>query len=145
MKNKSIKISNPAEVLPVVKRYRNCQVEYFLAISLNSTGDLIKLHMITKGILNRTVVHPREVFIPILKDHAASAIIVHNHPSGHTDPSGEDDKITDRLHIVGEILGIPVLDHVIISKNGYYSYQENRKMDINIDYAKAVAEYSKPE
>jgi len=95
------------------------------------------VHHITKGILNRTIVHPRECFLPAIKDYSAAVLFVHNHPSGNAQPSEEDDVVTTRLCITGKIIGIDVLDHIIISRFGsYYSYrQEGRIKSVFSDVA----------
>lgn len=136
-----IKIKFPIDVLPVLTKYRSRKQEYFLCISLDGAHNVIKLMEVTKGILNKTLVHPREVFAEPLIDRAESIIIAHNHPSGETEPSSDDDALTKRLIKAGEILGIPILDHIIIAgKNGYYSYAEDSKMGASmtkeIDLAK---------
>ena len=77
------------------------------------------------GLLDRSQVHPREVFADVITDRAASVIFAHNHPSGALEPSNSDLKIQEQLTEAGQILGIKVLDHIIISKKGYYSFQEN--------------------
>jgi len=80
------------------------------------------------GVLNKTIVHAREVFITAIRDNSAAVIVAHNHPSGSLEPSAEDIEISKRLCEAGDILGIAVLDHVIISKSGYYSLCEHGKL-----------------
>jgi DNA repair protein RadC len=77
------------------------------------------------GLVNRTIVHPREVYADPLTDRASSIIVAHNHPSGNVDPSPEDRDITKRLKEAGEILGIPILDHLVFSSESFYSFLEN--------------------
>ena len=118
-------VRTPEDAMVVLKRWTNKRQEHFLAITLDGGHRVIKFHHISKGTLNRTIVHPRECFYPAIKDYAGSIIFAHNHPSGNTGPSGEDDETTDRLLMAGAILGIYVLDHIILSKNGdYYSYRQ---------------------
>jgi DNA repair protein RadC len=93
-------------------------------MTLDGSHQTINVHEITKGLANRTLVHPREVFAPAIEDRAVAIIIAHNHPSGKTDPSGEDLDITKRLVDAGTILGIPVLDHVIVGRENYTSLKE---------------------
>jgi DNA repair protein RadC len=90
---------------------------------------VIRANLISIGLVNRTVVHPREVFYPAIIQNACAIIISHNHPSGRLDPSMEDRDITDRLRQAAEVLGIALLDHVIISKDGYYSFVEHGLLD----------------
>jgi DNA repair protein RadC len=96
-----------------------------LLLTLNSAHAVIKRHVVTKGLVNRTIVHPREVFYHAIKDFASSLVVVHNHPSGDTTPSGEDDEITYRLLECAEILGFHLLDHLIIAKCGFFSYKRS--------------------
>jgi DNA repair protein RadC len=77
------------------------------------------------GLLDKSQVHPREVFADVITDRAAAVIFAHNHPSGESKPSNSDLKIHEQLTEAGKILGIKVLDHLIVFKKGYYSFQEN--------------------
>jgi DNA repair protein RadC len=81
--------------------------------------------MASQGTLTASLVHPREVFRPALREAAAAVILVHNHPSGDPTPSREDREVTERLVRVGEILGVPVLDHVVVAERGYVSLRED--------------------
>ncbi len=95
--------------------------EVFLALLLDSKNRLIKEVRISEGSLNASIVHPREVFVPVLKESAAALLFVHNHPSGDPTPSREDIEITQRLKQVGDLMGVRVLDHVIIGNGNYVS------------------------
>ncbi len=121
----TVKITEAKDVLPLISRITNKQQEYFICISLNGANEVIKNRTVTVGLLDRSQVHPREVFADVITDRAASVIFAHNHPSGALEPSNSDLKIHDQLTEAGRILGIKVLDHIIISKKGYYSFQEN--------------------
>jgi DNA repair protein RadC len=122
-------IKSPECVLPLLRRWQNRRQENFLAITLNGSHHVIKIHHITKGLANRTIVHPRECFYHTIKDYAVSVIFVHNHPSGSAISSPEDDEITERLCMSAEILGINMLDHIIITpKNGLYSYRREGRL-----------------
>ena len=98
--------------------------EVFMVLLLNSANLLLRDYRISEGTLNASLVHPREVFQPAISDLAASIILLHNHPSGETQPSLEDRNITRRLVEAGKLLDIPVLDHIIIGSTGYYSFKE---------------------
>lgn len=80
--------------------------------------------VVSQGTLTASLVHPREVFRPALREAAAAVVLVHNHPSGDPTPSREDREITTRLAAAGELLGIPVLDHVVVAERGYASLRE---------------------
>jgi DNA repair protein RadC len=118
------RIRLPADVLPLLERFADRNQEHFLALSLNGAHEIIRVRTVSVGLVNRTMVHPREVFAGALTDRAAAVILAHNHPSGSLQPSAEDDEITRRLVSAGSTLGIPVLDHVIFGATGYYSYLE---------------------
>jgi len=124
-----IQIRNPQDIIAVAHRWQKRRQENFLVITLDGSHTVLKLHHVTKGLLNRTIVHPRECFYYAIKDYCAAVAFVHNHPSGKPYPSSEDDEITDRLCKSGKILGIHVLDHVIITpKNDYFSYRKYGKL-----------------
>jgi DNA repair protein RadC len=91
---------------------------------LNGRHRLLRQEMISQGTLTASLVHPREVFRPALKEAAAALILVHNHPSGDPTPSPEDRQVTERLARAGEILGVRVLDHVVVAERGYCSLRE---------------------
>ena len=121
--NEGLRISGPEEVLclPDVDAIRHRQQEHFLAITLNGAGEVIRARTLTVGLLNASQVHPREAFADAITDRAAAVVFVHNHPSGSLEPSGQDMAITRQLVDAGELLGIQVLDHLIISRKGHRS------------------------
>ena len=102
--------------------------ESFYILIMDNKHRTIKIQCISQGILNKSLVHPREVFAPAIQLRAAAIILIHNHPSGDPTPSTADINITRRLAQVGELVGISVLDHVIIGKNGYYSFVDEDRM-----------------
>jgi len=95
-----------------------------VCLSLDSGGRLISQRVITIGLLDTALAHPREVFAGSLTDRAASVIVAHNHPSGICEPSSEDIKTTQQLMAAGVLLGIPLQDHYIVTKTGYFSFRE---------------------
>lgn len=99
--------------------------EHFMILHLDTKNRIIKDEIISIGTLNASIVHPREVFKSAIKESANSIILVHNHPSGDSEPSLEDREITEKLMDAGELLNIKVLDHVIIGKDNYHSFKEN--------------------
>lgn len=92
----------------------DCPQEQFWVVTLNTKNKVIGLHHITTGVLDASVVHPREVFRAALLDSAARIILVHNHPSGELTPSRQDLDVTQRLEVCGELLGVNVLDHIVL-------------------------------
>lgn len=99
--------------------------EKFYAYFLDSRSSLIKRELISIGTVDTSLVHPREVFEPAIKLSAVSVIVAHNHPSGNFNPSDADIEITDVLKDCGELLGVKLLDHIIVSKEGFFSFREN--------------------
>ncbi|MCX5717712.1 MAG: DNA repair protein RadC [Nitrospirae bacterium] len=118
-----IKIKNVDDVLRLTEELKDKRQEYFLSLTLDGASNLIQKRTVFIGTLNHSIVHPREVFADAISDRAAGIIFVHNHPSGNVEPSKEDIAITQRLMEVGKIVGIEVIDHIIIGKNGYFSFQ----------------------
>lgn len=100
-------------------------VELFAVLTLDGAHQIIDLHVITRGSVNRTMVHPRDVFRAAITDNAVAVIVAHNHPSGNVTPSPEDTDITARLRRAGDSVGIPVLDHIVVSRYDYYSFAEH--------------------
>ncbi len=121
-------IQSPEDVLPLVSHLMTRQQEHFICITLSGANEVIKNRVVTVGLLNSSQVHPREVFANAITDRAASVIFVHNHPSGSLNPSESDIQITGQLVEAGKILGISVLDHVIISRKGFFSMKEQGYM-----------------
>ncbi|MFA6075888.1 MAG: DNA repair protein RadC [Negativicutes bacterium] len=120
-----VRIIKPVDVMNIVRHYVDRRQEHLLCLSLNGANEVIKCRVVTIGLSDRSLVHPREVFAAPLTDRAAAIIIAHNHPSGQLFPSDEDRLITTRLLQAGKLLGIPVLDHVIFTAKGYYSFKEH--------------------
>ncbi len=119
---KKTKITSPDEIaeifLPIT---RDWKVEKFVLILLDSAGQIMRDVILTEGTLNASLVHPREVFKTALDERAASIILIHNHPSGNPAPSADDLKITEQLKQAGQIMGIPVRDHLILAGQAYTS------------------------
>jgi DNA repair protein RadC len=123
------RIRQPQEIHDLVKHHADRKQERFLCISLNGAHEVLALRIVSIGLVNRTIVHPREVFADPIIDRAAAVIVAHNHPSGHLEPSPEDDEITFRLKAAADILGLNFLDHLIFSESTWYSYRQSGRMD----------------
>lgn len=121
--NKNASIVTSTDILSHLKFIRSKKQEYFVCFSLDSGGRLIKRRVVTIGLLDMSLAHPREVFSGPLKDCAASVIIAHNHPSGVTEPSKQDMQTTQQLIAAGQLLGIRVWDHIIVTKTDYSSFR----------------------
>jgi DNA repair protein RadC len=121
-----VKFNDPAAVAKIyIPILGHLKKESFYVILLDSSLKKILDIEVTRGLLNASLVHAREVFNPAIKHNARGIIVLHNHPSGLLEPSPEDIKITKRLVESGEILDIPVYDHLIVTEGGYYSFKEN--------------------
>lgn len=119
-----IKILNANNIYEFYKFLSEKKQEYFYCVYLNTKNQIIKDKLLFIGTINESLVHPREIFKEAYLLSASSIICVHNHPSGNIQPSKNDIVITKQLKNVGALLGINVLDHIIIGKNGYYSFIE---------------------
>lgn len=105
-------------------RFFAARKECFVALNLNSKNQLIREVLISMGSLSTSVVHPREVFAPAVRDSSAAILFLHNHPSGDPAPSREDRDCTARLCQAGKILGIRCLDHIVLGHDDYYSFAD---------------------
>ena len=114
----------PEDVYRELRDIRGHKKEHFVIFFLDSRNQEIKREVISVGSLNASLVHPREVFEPAVKNLAAQVILAHNHPSGNPEPSEEDLEINKRLVEAGKILGIEVIDHIIITKDSFISFKE---------------------
>jgi len=123
-----IKIRSSKDVLPLLVHWADRKQEHFVCISLNGAHEVIATRVVTIGLVNSTQVHAREVFSDPLMDRACAVVIAHNHPSGNLVPSAEDFKVTRTLKEAGEIIGIKVIDHVIFTTNGSYSFADEGKI-----------------
>jgi len=123
-KDQAEKVTRPEDILPLVAHLRGKRQEHFICIALNGAGEVLGNRVVTIGLLNHSLVHPREVFADAITDRAASVICVHNHPSGSLEPSPQDIAITTQLKEAGSILGIQLVDHIIVTKTGHVSMRE---------------------
>jgi len=127
--DEKIKVISPETIaqryIPILETVKQ---EEFRVIHLDSANQIVADHVITRGSLNASIVHPREVFKRAITDSAAGVIVVHNHPSGNPVPSSEDRVITATLVNAGSIIGIEVVDHIIIAGKKYYSFAEHDEL-----------------
>ncbi len=118
-------IRSPADVQRHFRaQLRDLRRESFHVLLVDGRHRLIRAEEVSIGTLTASLVHPREVFRDAIRSAAAALVLVHNHPSGDPTPSAEDRAVTERLRSAGRLLGIHVLDHVIVSDRGYYSFRE---------------------
>ncbi|GHV95161.1 DNA repair protein RadC [Spirochaetia bacterium] len=123
-----IRIKLPSDIFALVRHYANRKQERFISISLNGAHEVLEIRVVTIGLLNRTIVHPREVFADLIQDRAAAFCVAHNHPSGQLQSSSEDEGITRRLQSAADILGLHFLDHIIFSETSWWSFRQNGKL-----------------
>ena len=123
--NKTNRLVLSEDMLPYLEFIRHKRQEYLLSLSLDSGNRLIARRTVTIGLLDTSLAHPREVFAGPLKDRSARVVIAHNHPSGEAEPSNQDIKTTQQLIAAGQILGVPLYDHLIITAKGHYSFRKN--------------------
>ena len=118
------RIRNPGDIYNVIRHHADRRQERFICISLNGAHEVMATRIVTIGLVNRTIIHPREVFADPILDRASAIAVAHNHPSGSLQPSDEDSEITKRLKIAADILGINLLDHLIFSETSYFSFRQ---------------------
>ena len=118
-------IHSSQQAFQYLKQHFNCCVEEFWLISLSPSLQLIELTLVARGTVNYCSVHPRDVFRHAIHQNAYAIIIAHNHPSGQTEPSVEDIKLTNKLMKISKLLEIPILDHIVFTKMNFFSFKEN--------------------
>ena len=121
----AVHIASPGDGFQYLKKLRYCPTEIFVVVLLNTKNRIMKTVTIAKGSLSSAVTHPREIFAPGVALHAAAILVAHNHPSGDPYPSQEDRNLTRALEEAGNVLGIPLLDHLVIGDDRYYSFKEH--------------------
>ncbi len=117
-------MNEPYAIFEAVRHYGSRQQEHFLCVMLNGAHELIGINVVSIGLVNKTLVHPREIFADPLKERATAVVLAHNHPSGNLEPSEDDISTTARIRRAGALLGIDVLDHIIFSEETYRSLVE---------------------
>ena len=128
IKPEGLKIKFPVDILPLIQHYGDRKQEHFLCISINGANEVMNVRVVTIGLVNKSQIHPREVFADVISERASAIIIAHNHPYGDLKPSDEDIRITKRIKNASTLLGINLLDHIIFNSKGYYSFLENDEL-----------------
>ena len=123
------RVKHPGDIYNLIRHYADRRQERFICLSLNGAHELIAARIVTIGLVNRTIVHPREVFADPILDRASAVAVAHNHPSGNIQPSEEDNDITRRLKAAADVLGLNFLDHLIFSETCYYSFRQEGFID----------------
>lgn len=122
------KITEAKNIYDELQEYKTKKQEYFIVITLDGANHIIEKRVVFIGTLNRSLIHPREIFADALMDRAASIIIAHNHPSGQLEASVEDLHVTQRIKESGKLLGVELLDHIIFTKDGFLSLADIGQM-----------------
>lgn len=122
------KIAFPPDAFPLIRHIADRSQEHFMCISLNGANEVNAVRTVSVGLVNRALVHPREVFADPITDRATAIIVAHNHPSGNLSPSQDDLAITQQLRQAGQTLGIKLLDHIIFNRDNYYSLLEHGQL-----------------
>ncbi|MCA9818509.1 MAG: DNA repair protein RadC [Cyanobacteria bacterium HKST-UBA01] len=115
----------PDDIERFVEPMKFYDTEHFVAFHLDAKNHVIGYHIVSQGTVTASLVHPREVFKAALLANSNSIIVAHNHPAGSLTPSGEDIDVTSTLIKAGELLGVSVVDHIIVSSNGITSLRES--------------------
>jgi DNA repair protein RadC len=125
----SARIKQPADIFTLVRHYADRKQERFISLSLNGAHEVLAVRIVTIGLVNKTIVHPREVFADLIQDRAAAFCVAHNHPSGQVESSPEDNEVTERLQSAARILGLQFVDHIIFSETAWWSFRQNGRLD----------------
>jgi DNA repair protein RadC len=125
IKPEGVKIETPADLIPQIRHYADRKQEHFLCATINGANEVINVRVVSIGLIDRSPVHPREVFADAVTDRACAIIVAHNHPNGSLEPSPSDRDVTRQLKAAGEVIGISLLDHIIFNRSGYFSFLEN--------------------
>lgn len=126
-KSKAKAITTPKDIYQIFHPFlENKKQEYFIVVALNTSNKIIMHEIVAMGTLNQVIIHPREIFKRAIMLCANSIIIIHNHPSGDPEPSNEDITITKKLVEAGKLMDIKVLDHIIIGRDYFYSFQNEK-------------------
>lgn len=128
IKPEGVKIETPADILPLVRHYADRKQEHFLSVTINGANEVLNVRVVSIGLIDRSPMHPREVFADAVADRASGIVVAHNHPAGSLEPSAADSEVTRQLKGAGEFVGIELLDHIIFNRTGYFSFLEEGKL-----------------
>lgn len=134
LKVPEVNVRGPDSVAGLLQQYlKNADREHFVVLMLNAQHEVVGIHTATIGTIDSSLIHPREVFKPAILANAAAIIVAHNHPSGNPTPSMEDRHVTRQLCDAGDLLGIPIIDHVIVGTAppfAFYSFAQAGTMPV---------------
>jgi len=124
-RNPQAMVDSPKDVIPYIKHYAMQNVEHFIAVTVNGAKEILNIRVLCVGSGNMAILKPGEIFSDALQEHASGIILSHNHPGGYPHPSEQDLRTTQHICKAADILGLAVLDHIIITKNSYFSFLEH--------------------
>ncbi|MDR2543296.1 MAG: DNA repair protein RadC [Treponema sp.] len=124
----AVSVRHPSDIFNLVRHYADRKQERFISLSLNGAHEVLAVRVVTIGLVNKTIVHPREVFADLIQDRAAAFCVAHNHPSGKLVCSPEDEEITERLQSAAQLMGIHFMDHIIFTETNWWSFKVNGKL-----------------
>lgn len=122
-------VRQPSDVQALLRHLLDYKQEVVICFSLSGAFEVLAMRTITVGLVGSSQIHPREVFADVISDRASAIVLAHNHPSGQLIPSEQDKQVTIQIAKAGKLLGIPLVDHVIVSRRGYYSFQESGELN----------------
>jgi DNA repair protein RadC len=128
LREQPVAVREPVSVYDYLRPYGNEEQEHFFVVMLDGAHRIKHVKVVSIGLVNRTLVHPREIFAPAIEIRATAIIIAHNHPSGNLEPSADDLEVTHRIKKAGQLLGIELLDHLIFSSTDYRSLAETGEL-----------------
>ena len=118
-------VNQPLDVIPFIKHYAMQRSEHFIMVTLNGAKEILNIRVLCIGSKNMAILRPAEIFAEAIKENASGIILSHNHPGGQAVPSEADIETTRQLSLAATLLGLPILDHIIITKNSYFSFLEH--------------------
>src|SRR3954471_15696014 len=132
LRNSKVKVAQPEDVAKVFQDLLKLEdtidqeKEHFYVMHLNARQHINMVELVVIGTLSEMLIHPREIYRRAVVENSASIIVAHNHPSGEANPSDDDIRTTRRLHEAGDILGIPLVDHIVFTGTNFYSFKRNK-------------------
>lgn len=116
-------IRDPVMLYPYIKHFFSDTTEAVVCVTLNAGNQILNTRLVSQGTINKSIVHPREILCDVIGDRASSFFICHNHPSGNLQPSDADKAITARFVEIADLIGIPLLDHIIYTEDNFFSFR----------------------
>ena len=128
MRERPVRCTNPRAVFDYLQECATSEVELFVVLALDASGNIRFCKVVGQGTVSRCLVHPREVYRVAIEHNASSVCVAHVHPSGNLDPSSDDLEVTMRLKRAGELIGIPLIDHIVFGTTGFHSMAEHGEL-----------------